>query len=173
VNNPGHAGNSPRAVIALMSSDGRFWFGTATKQTRWKTGLAFDDRTLRRFWKHAHKLNLTISALLSLIPGGPLGVKGRAARARREGTRATRRRLPGGHCVPKTSPFYGESAVVRIRTADHPINSRGLYQTELRRLARPYKRAAQIVSETQSPHRALRNGAVEFRGVPWRVSGRR
>src|SRR6266508_974537 len=27
------------------------------------------------------------------------------------------------------------SAVVRIRTGDHPVNSRGLYQTELRRLA--------------------------------------
>src|SRR2546422_8073259 len=45
----------------------------------------------------------------------------------------------------------GESAVVRIRTADHPINSRGLYRTELRRLATRYKGGPQIVSQ---PHRS-------------------
>src|SRR2546428_5338017 len=39
------------------------------------------------------------------------------------------------------------SAVVRIRTADHPINSRGLYRTELRRLATRYKGGPQIVSQ--------------------------
>src|SRR5438132_8317442 len=43
-----------------------------------------------------------------------------------------------------------ESAVVRIRTADHPINSRGLYRTELRRPGRPYKRGTQIVSATKN-----------------------
>src|ERR671931_270716 len=50
-------------------------------------------------------------------------------------------RLSLGTAIPR------RDAVVRIRTADHPINSRGLYRTELRRPARPYKRAAQIVSQ--------------------------
>ena len=52
--------------------------------------------------------------------------------------------------MPKTSRSYGESAVVRIRTADHPINSRGLYRTELRRPACPYRRGVQIVSQEKS-----------------------
>src|SRR5207244_5923931 len=43
-----------------------------------------------------------------------------------------------------------ESAVVRIRTADHPINSRGLYRTELRRPGPPYKRGTQIVSSAEN-----------------------
>src|ERR671931_874352 len=53
-------------------------------------------------------------------------------------------RLSLGTAIPR------RDAVVRIRTADHPINSRGLYRTELRRPARPYKRAAQIVSQPRS-----------------------
>src|SRR5947207_11744164 len=59
-----------------------------------------------------------------------------------------------------------ESAVVRIRTADHPINSRGLYRTELRRPARPYRRGTQIDSHTQIP---TRNFAKGFEGEPVRT----
>ncbi len=38
-----------------------------SKQLQRKTSLAFDDRTLKTFRKHAERLNLSVSALLRLI----------------------------------------------------------------------------------------------------------
>src|SRR6266540_2013417 len=42
------------------------------------------------------------------------------------------------------------SAVVRIRTGDHPVNSRGLYQTELRRLTAARPERLQVFSDVTS-----------------------
>lgn len=64
--------------------------------------------------------------------------------------------LPFGPCGIEEN-CEGGDAVVRIRTADHPINSRGLYRTELRRPARPYKRAAQIVSQPRTERQTGRS----------------
>jgi len=39
----------------------------APRELQRKTSLAFDDRTLKTFRKHADRLNLSVSALLRLI----------------------------------------------------------------------------------------------------------
>ncbi len=38
-----------------------------SKELQKKTSLAFDDRTMKTFRKHADRLNLSVSALLRLI----------------------------------------------------------------------------------------------------------
>src|SRR2546426_6723923 len=44
---------------------------------------------------------------------------------------------------------WGRSTVVRIRTGAHPINSRGLCQIELQRLASRYRTGPQIASSAK------------------------
>ncbi len=39
----------------------------SSKQLQKKTSLAFDDRTLKAFRKHAERLNLSVSAFLRLV----------------------------------------------------------------------------------------------------------
>lgn len=39
----------------------------ASHQLQKKTSLAFDDRTMKTYRKHAERLNLSVSALLRLV----------------------------------------------------------------------------------------------------------